>query len=120
MFLLLISSSIFPSRGLHLQFLTCPTCHLTLWSKVGFLGILFDKCQSLLIFTTVFYQNPKKSVEKLPSSEIIIIPDLGSIMEDLQNIYHVGELKQGWKEIKKLQLSTLNDSGLSCNYQKSV
>lgn len=39
----------------------------------------------------------------LPSPEIIITPDFNSITQTFQNISHIGELRQRWLEIKKLQ-----------------
>ena len=42
----------------------------------------------------------------LPSPELIITPDLGSIVSAFQDLRYIGELRQRWNEIKKLHNST--------------
>lgn len=43
----------------------------------------------------------------LPEPKIIIQIDFTSITQVLQNLRYIGELRQRWNEIKKLQLKSL-------------
>lgn len=44
------------------------------------------------------------SVNWLPAPKLNIVIDFDSIIQSFQNLLYIGELRQRWNEIKKLQM----------------
>ncbi len=56
----------------------------------------------------------------LPAPRINITLDFSSIILEFQDVRYIGELRQRWEEIKKLQKSLGNITSISNTPQKSL